>query len=105
MHITSLIRRGRRCVDGAEQPLLISKYEAATAEDYGWTRYWGGGAVPLPSPDLMLQFRNSHGTFIGRRADFHPEFNVWGLQWRLTGIARWQLEVAGRTEEFLRAGE
>lgn len=47
-----------------------------------------------PAPrDLLCQFRRQDGfAFTGYAKDFFPEFNVAGLEWKLTGIAKEQLE-------------
>ncbi len=42
---------------------------------------------------LLCQFRRQDGfAFTGYAKDFFPEFNVAGLEWKLTGIAKEQLE-------------
>ena len=57
-----------------------------------WTSY----AFQLPPPTLLCQFRREGqgqaGWFVGYAKDFSPEFNVANLEWRLTGIARVQLD-------------
>ena len=57
-----------------------------------WTSY---EFQPAPSM-LLCQFRRRDGLFqfshTGFAKDFLPEFNVAGLEWNLTGIAREQLE-------------
>jgi hypothetical protein len=59
-----------------------------------------------PREDLILQFRNPRiGVFVMCAAEFQPYFNIADLEWKLTGIARWQLEAAGLAEKFLRADE
>ena len=51
-----------------------------------------------PAPrDLLCQFRRKDTQyvtwqFVGFARDFLPEFNVYGLEWKLTGIAREQLD-------------
>lgn len=54
-----------------------------------WTDYtW------QPAPQFLLcQFRRKDGfAHTGYAKDFCPEFNVAGLEWKLTGIAREQLD-------------
>jgi hypothetical protein len=47
---------------------------------------------------LLCQFRRKDGfAHTGYAKDFQPEFNIAGLEWRLTGIARTELE--GMPEE------
>jgi hypothetical protein len=62
-----------------------------------WTSY---EAQPAPR-DLLCQFRRQDGKylweFVGYAKDFLPEFDIAGLKWRLTGIAREELD--GMTPE------
>lgn len=59
-----------------------------TGED--WTNY---ATTPAPRT-LLCQFRRKDRYFnhVGFAKDFLPEFNVAGLEWRLTGIAKEQLD-------------
>jgi hypothetical protein len=59
-------------------------------DDEGWMWYLSD-TLPGPRKDLVLQFENSDGRFIAQAKDFDPCFNVGGLRWRLTGIAKHQL--------------
>lgn len=62
--------------------------------EFDWTDYT---ATPAPRT-LLCQFRRRDGfAHTGYAKDFLPEFNVAGLEWRLTGIARTELE--GMPEE------
>lgn len=59
-----------------------------TGED--WTNY-----ITVPAPrTLLCQFRRKDRYFnhVGFAKDFLPEFNVAGLEWKLTGIAKEQLD-------------
>lgn len=59
-----------------------------TGED--WTDY-----TTIPAPKTLLcQFRRKDRflNHVGFAKDFLPEFNVVGLEWKLTGIAREQLD-------------
>lgn len=52
-----------------------------------WTEYT---IQPAP-PNLLCQFRRKDGfAHTGYAKDFLPEFDIAGLQWKLTGIAREQ---------------
>jgi hypothetical protein len=57
-----------------------------------WTSY---EAQPAPRT-LLCQFRRQDGKhlreFVGYAKDFLPEFDIAGLKWRLTGIAREELD-------------
>jgi hypothetical protein len=57
-----------------------------------WTNY----ATHSAPSSLLCQFRRQDGAyswqFIGYARDFLPEFNVAGLEWMLTGIAREELD-------------
>ena len=62
-----------------------------------WTSY----EFQRAPTDFLCQFRREDGfTHIGYAKDFLPEFNISGLEWKLTGIAREQLD--GMPEEFKR---
>ena len=55
-----------------------------------WTDY-----MFQPAPrSLLCQFRRKEWAeiHVGYAKDFRPEFNVAGLEWKLTGIAREQLD-------------
>lgn len=54
-----------------------------------WTNY-----IMQPAPrTLLCQFRREDGfTHVGYAKDFLPEFNISGLEWKLTGIAREELD-------------
>lgn len=54
-----------------------------------WTEY-----TFQPAPrTLLCQFRREgQPVYVGYAKDFPPEFNVAGLEWKLTGIAREQLD-------------
>ena len=59
----------------------------------GWYAYIYGA----PPKDALCQFKQDvegyiGGPWVGYSSDFSPEFNVAYLKWRLTGIARMQLE-------------
>jgi hypothetical protein len=60
-------------------------------DENGWTEYLSSN----PPKNVLLQFRRRDScqdfTWIDYN-DFHPEFNVANLYWRLTGIGRHQLE-------------
>lgn len=44
-------------------------------------------------PEVLCQFMNQRGEiFVAKPSNLHPEFNVAGLKWRLTGIARTYLD-------------
>ncbi len=54
-----------------------------------WTSY---EFQPAPRT-LLCQFRRKDGfAYTGYAEDFYPEFNVAGLEWKLTGIAKEQLD-------------
>jgi hypothetical protein len=66
-----------------------------------WTQY----ALQPPSRDLLCQFRRHAdqgpaGWFVAYARDFRPEFNISGLEWRLTGIAREELDRMPKTTYF-----
>lgn len=57
-----------------------------------WTSY---SLCPAPW-GILCQFRRRNKplglfTFVARREDFLPEFNINGLEWKLTGIGKEQL--------------
>ena len=57
-----------------------------------WTSYEFQSAPP----SILCQFRRKDGqhtmVFTDYAKNFYPEFNVSGLEWKLTGIAREELE-------------
>ena len=54
-----------------------------------WTDYC---LQPAP-PNLLCQFRRRHRFYyVGYSRDFYAEFNVSGLEWKLTGIAQEELD-------------
>jgi hypothetical protein len=62
-------------------------------DDEGWSDYCATDGMP-PQPDLWLQFEGRHGRFIARPQDICMRCRV-KLRWRLTGIAKHQLEQKG----------
>ncbi len=60
-----------------------------------WTNY---GFHPAPRT-LLCQFRRrgqgEAGWFVGYAKDFAPEFNIVDFEWRLTGIAKEELDQMG----------
>ena len=65
-----------------------------------WTSY----ELQSAPRNLLCQFRrkdNEHITwqFVGYAKDLHPEFDISGLEWQLTGIAR---EALDRMPEAVR---
>ena len=62
----------------------------------GWANY----VFQRPSQGLLLQFTRDSRSFVPFVAtpcdDFHDSFNVHGLYWRLTGIAKMQIEQRSR---------
>ena len=53
---------------------------------------WHDYIYSSPPRDVLCKFsRDTGSTWMGYARDFHPEFNVAGLCWRLTGIGKHQL--------------
>jgi len=86
-------------------PVLVEEH--FPEDDGGWRQYPTDFNLPPLEMDLWLQFRRPMrpelGLFIGRICDFSVYFQVVNLEWRLTGIARVQLEAKGFARKFLLA--